>query len=120
MTVGDTALIVSAVGGLAVGIGTLVYTSPGRAWRLLVESLNARVTQLEKERDENRKELQHAEAEVRRLRTIRSVLEDLLRRAGIEIPAFQPGEHPDIAPERRAQQRVVVEHVGPKETDEKT
>ena len=108
MTGTELALVTSAVGGLVVGVGTLIYTSPGRAWRMLVESLNARVTQLEKERDENRKELHEAEAEVRRLRTIRSVLEDLLRRAGIEIPQFQPGQHPDVAPERRAVPTVVV------------
>lgn len=103
------ALLTSAVGGLALAIGTLVYTSPSKAWRLLVESLNQRVTALEKERDANRKELREAEGEVRRLRTIRSVLEDLLRRAGIEIPTFEPGQHPDIAPERRAVPTVVVE-----------
>lgn len=105
-------LIGAAVGGLFTGLAALIkifMESPGKAWRMLVESLNQRVLALENERDENRKELREAEAEVRRLRTIRSVLEDMLRRAGISIPPFSPGEHPDVAPERRAVPVVRVE-----------
>lgn len=102
MTGTELSLIIGGAGATITAIGTLLYVTPGKAWRMLVESLNERVTLLEQERTENRIELRAAEVEVRRLRTIRSVLEDLLRRAGIEVPQFVSGEHPDVAPERRS------------------
>jgi len=91
-------------GGFLIGLATLIYTSPGKAWRMLVESLEKRVTSLEEERDRNREELQKAETELRRHRMIRSVLENLLRvhAPQILIPDFGDEEHPDVAPERRS------------------
>lgn len=91
-----------AIAGVITALGVLIYQSPTRAWKLLVQSLEARVTALEAQLRDKDKTIDHLESEVRRLRTIRSVLENLLRRHSIDIPLFQPGEHPDIAPERRA------------------
>lgn len=91
-----------AIAGVATALGVLIYQSPTRAWKLLVKSLEQRVTLLENQLTKKDETINALEAEVRRYRTIRSVLENLLRVNRIEVPIFQPGEHPDVAPERRA------------------
>lgn len=110
MTGAELGLVVGGSGASIAAIGTLLYTTPGKAWRLLVTSLNERVTMLEQERVANRHELVEAESEVRRLRTIRSVLEDLLRRASVKIPTFPHDDcGGEVAPERRDPAIVVVD-----------
>lgn len=118
MTGTELVMFIGACTALLTAAGVFIYQSPGRAWRMLVENLEARVRNLENERTANREELAAAEGEVRRLRTIRSVLEDLLRRAGIDIPVFHPGEHPDIAPERRSPIATVALEVAVEPTKE--
>jgi len=98
----SVALIIGGSATLVTAIGALIYTSPGRAWKLLVEDLNYRVKSLEQERDGYKASMHEAESQVRRLRTIRSILEDIIRGLGGTVPSFHNGEHPDVAPERRS------------------
>lgn len=119
----DGATVALVIGGsatLLTAIGALVYTSPGRAWKLLVENLSDRVKNLEAERDEYKAAMKDAEKEVRRLRTIRSVLEDLIRQLGGTVPFFHDGEHHDVAPERRANPIATVVVTDPETLNQAT
>lgn len=92
-----------------IALGVLLYQSPTRAWKLLVASLEQRVSNLEKHlitKDETIREL---EGHLRRHRTIRSVLEALLRDHGILVPRFNDGEHPAEFPVERRTPVVTVD-----------
>lgn len=89
-------------------LGAFLYVSPGRAWRMALRSLEKRVDYLEERLEQRDADVAKLEAELRRSRTIRAILENLLRAAGLEVPRFAPGQHPELAPERRTSPPVVV------------
>lgn len=103
----DSGSAVPVAAALA-ALAAFLYTSPGRAWRMVVESLEKRVSNLEdqlREKDAVIRELNECISQrdgvIRRLRAIRSVLENLLHRAGVPVPPMTDDDHPDVAPERR-------------------
>ena len=115
METGAAVGLASAASLLVGGIGTLIYTGPASAWRSVFKTLQeeqvrqakaiARLETLLGERDSTIRQRDEAIAErdgvIRRLRAYVEVLQGLLHRHHIEIPApADPGD-PFIAPERR-------------------
>lgn len=89
-------------------VGALFFLSPTLAYKRLASSLEKRVKSLEEAVDRleqtirgRDKAIEERDGVIRRLRQIRSVLENLLHVHRIEIPLFEDDEHPEFAPERR-------------------
>lgn len=105
----DLALVLGAGTAFVGALGALVYISPARAWKMLAESsrdqvkdLGRRVDRLEDTVAQRDRAIEQRDGVIRRLRSIRSVLENLLHQHGIAIPVFLEDDHPEVAPERRS------------------